>query len=227
MLCATRAAAGAVRRQLPVPDRLHAHHSRRGPLRWAPEEVRRIRPFLHCPMQLAEPDPPTDGTLSPPSTDTPTTAAVLARLPRSAVAHFACHGSNDHTNQGMLHLHDHATAPLTISALAQTDLAQPRLAYLSACGTANPGTNLIDQALHLTGAFQLAGFPQVVGALWPIDDRQAAVVTESFYSRLTADGSGRLDPDQAASALPDTVRAARDRCPAPPSLRAGHLHTGA
>lgn len=201
------------------------------PLRYVPEEARRIRALLHCPIQLTEPAPAVDGTLLPPSLDTPTTATVLARLPQCAIAHFACHGAGDRTDpsQSRLLLHDHASTPLTVSALAHINLEHAQLAYLSACGTADPGGNarLLGEAIHLTSAFQLAGFPHVVGTLWPIDDRLAVEIAESFYTHLTAGSPGRPVPDRSATALHHTIRAVRDRFPATPSLWAAYLHAGA
>lgn len=200
------------------------------PLRYVPEEVRRIRPLLPRPVHLTEPPVAHDDRCLPPATDTPTTAAVLARLARCDVAHFACHGATDPADPSLsrLLLHDHATTPLTVSALGRVDLDHARLAYLSACSAAAPGgPRLLDEAIHLTSAFQLAGFPHVIGTLWPIDDRLAAEVAESFYTHLTTGPPGNLLPDRAATALHHTLRAVRDRFPATPSLWAGYLHAGA
>ena len=106
---------------------------------------------------------------------------------------------------------------MTVSALAQVDLAHAQLAYLSACSTADPGSlDLLDESIHLTSAFQLAGFPHVVGTLWPIDDRLAAEIAESFYTRLTPSPPGNPDPAQSAAALHHTIRTVRDRYPATP-----------
>ncbi|MER7468418.1 CHAT domain-containing protein [Streptomyces sp. NPDC097981] len=218
------------------------------PLRHVPEEARRIRDLLHCPVQLTEPAPARDGTPGPAGIGTPTTAAVLSHLPQCAIAHFACHGADDHTDpsQSRLLLHDHVTAPLTVSTLAQVSLDHAQLAYLSACGTADLGgmrllaagaasdrvrvresLRLLDEAIHLTSAFQLAGFPHVVGTLWQIDDRLAAEIAESFYKHLTEGPRGMLAPDRAATALHHTIRTVRDRFPATPSLWAAHVHAGA
>ncbi|BDM69244.1 CHAT domain-containing protein [Streptomyces nigrescens] len=200
------------------------------PLRYVPEEVRRIRPLLPRPVPLTEPPVAHDDVCPPPAAETPTTASVLARLPQCGVAHFACHGASDPADpsQSRLLLHDHATTPLTVSALARVDLDHARLAYLSACSSAAPGgPRLLDEAIHLTSAFQLAGFPHVIGTLWPINDRLAAEIAESFYTHLTTGPRGRLAPDRAAAALHHTLRAVRDRFPATPSLWASYLHAGA
>ncbi|MEU6635124.1 CHAT domain-containing protein [Streptomyces rochei] len=200
------------------------------PLRHVTEEALRVRNLLHCPVQLVESAPIPDGTPPPPSIGTPTTSTVLARLPACGIAHFACHGISDRTDPSFsrLLLHDHATTPLTVSALSRANLDHAQLAYLSACNTADPGRgDLLDEAIHLTSAFQLAGFRHVIGTLWPIKDHLAAEIAESFYTHLTVGQPGSLDPDQSATALHKTIRAVRDRYPATPSLWAAHLHVGA
>ncbi|MFJ8536873.1 CHAT domain-containing protein [Streptomyces sp. NPDC093591] len=200
------------------------------PLRYVSEEVRRIRGLFHDPIQLIEVAQASDGTHHPRGMGAPSTATVLARLPECAIAHFACHGVSDRVDpsRSQLLLHDHATTPLTVSALAQVNLDHAQLAYLSACSTADPGNpKLLDESIHLTSAFQLAGFPHVVGTLWPINDRLAVEVAESFYTHLTTGPPGTLDPTQAATALHHTIRGLRDRYPATPSLWAAFLHSGA
>ncbi|ROQ94229.1 tetratricopeptide repeat protein [Streptomyces sp. 2132.2] len=167
----------------------------------------------------------------------PTKANVLAHLPRCAVAHFACHGTSDPADpsQSRLLLHDHAVAPLTVGSLAPVALDHARLAYLSACRTAAIDTaDLLDEAIHLTSAFQLAGFPHVIGTLWEIDDQIAVRIARAFYDGLRTD-SGRIDPDRAARALHSAVRRVRDGHDLPPGydrrraplLWAAHLHAGA
>lgn len=200
------------------------------PLPHVLDEARRIRPLLQHPLELTEPVPAGDHASPFAGADTPTTATVLARLPQCAIAHFACHGKTDRTNpsQSRLLLHDHATTPLTVSALAQINLEHAQLAYLSACSTADPArSDLLDESIHLASAFQLAGFPHVIGTFWPIDDQVAVKIAESFYTHLTTGPPGTLDPEQAATALHHTIRAVRDNYPITPSLWAAYLHAGA
>ncbi|MEU0431990.1 CHAT domain-containing protein [Streptomyces sp. NPDC006290] len=198
------------------------------------EEARCVRALLPHPIDLTGPEPHDEEPGPAPGGNTPTTAAVLARLPECAIVHFACHGATDHTDpsRSRLLLHDHDTAPLTVSALASANLDHARLAYLSACSTATPGgPDLLEEAIHLTSALQVAGFPHVVGTLWQVDDRIAAEIAESFYRHLlTCAPTGSAGPgpdlDRAAVALHGAVRAVRDRYPATPSLWAAHLHSG-
>ncbi|MDQ3990295.1 MAG: CHAT domain-containing protein, partial [Actinomycetota bacterium] len=95
---------------------------------------------------------------------------------------------------GLLFLGDHDSDPLTVASLAPIRLDQARLAYLSACRTAfNPSTDLADEAIHLTTAFQLAGYPHVVGTFWEIDDALAVRIADTFYAAL-ATGTTRSTP---------------------------------
>ncbi|WP_328785581.1 CHAT domain-containing protein [Streptomyces canus] len=163
----------------------------------------------------------------------PTTASVRAALPRCAIAHFACHGSVHPSDPSLskLLLCDPAD-PLTVSSLASLRLDGARLAYLSACDTAAVVPNeLIDEAIHLTSAFQLAGFRHVVGTLWTINDLVGARIAEAFYARAvtgsTALTATRDSNHDVASALHDAVLAVRSEFPNRPSLWASYIHSGA
>ena len=116
---------------------------------------------------------------------------------------------------------------MTVASLAPVDLSQAELAYLSACDTAiTSAAALIDEAIHLTTAFQLAGFPHVIGTLWEINDELATTVADTFYATLRSSSSS-LGTAQAASALHHVVRAIRDDLPRTPSLWAAYIHAGA
>ncbi|AXK35767.1 CHAT domain-containing protein [Streptomyces armeniacus] len=166
-----------------------------------------------------------------PGSEPPTRDAVLARLAGTPVAHFACHGETDAADpsQSRLFLHDHDSAPFTVGTLASVRLDHARLAYLSACRTAVTAGALSDEAIHLTAAFQLAGFRHVVGTLWQIVDDTAVTLADDFYAGLGPyPGPGPVPPpDRAAYALHAAVRALRARLPATPSLWAAHVHAGA
>jgi CHAT domain-containing protein len=107
-----------------------------------------------------------------------------------------------------------------VASLAPVNLSQAELAYLSACETAlTSTTDLLDEAIHLTSAFQLAGFPNVIGTLWEVDDGIAVRIADAFYTSL--------DIGAAAYSLHQAVRAERDRLFRTPSLWAAYLHAGA
>lgn len=173
---------------------------------------------------LEEPDDPSQAM---PQT-LPTRANVESHLLQCAIAHFACHGDIDPANpsQSLLLLHDHDHRPLTVARIAALRLGDARLAYLSACLTAAPANAaLLDEAIQLSAAFQLAGFPHVVGTLWPVADEIALQIAKMFYAGLdTRDGTP--DTSQAAQALHVAVRNMRARYPQSPSLWAAYLQAG-
>jgi CHAT domain-containing protein len=145
-----------------------------------------------------------------------------------AWAHFACHAVQDpHSpSQGRLFLHDHRTRPFTVLDISRMRLEHAQFAYLSACETARGGLRVPNEALHLGGALQLAGYQHVIATLWRVYDEPATYVAERVYDRLhTRDGS-LLAPARAAHALHDAVHAARRRHPDTPALWAGYVHFG-
>jgi len=65
---------------------------------------------------------------------------------------------------------------------------------------------LLDEAIHLAAAFQLAGFPNVIDTHWTIRDDIAVSVADTFYAQLqTIDGG--VNTDHAARAQPPTLAA--------------------
>jgi CHAT domain-containing protein len=138
---------------------------------------------------------------------------VLAEVGRRPVAHFACHGraDPDTPSESRLLLHDHQDRPLTVGRLAGLDLAGATLAYLSACEAAQSSGDLADEMLHLASACQLAGFPQVVGTLWQVDDLTSQRMTELVYTGLAEGG----EPLTAAVAVHDAVSVLRAAGAAP------------
>uniref|UniRef100_UPI0032EBDB13 CHAT domain-containing tetratricopeptide repeat protein n=1 Tax=Streptomyces sp. HSW2009 TaxID=3142890 RepID=UPI0032EBDB13 len=205
-----------------------------GRLRHVGAEAKLLGRHLPGSVLLSEPDPAAPDS---PSLSTPTKAAVLDHLRGCSIAHFSCHGAS-HPNdpsQSQLLLHDHESDPFTVASLAPVHLDHAQLAFLSACHTAAiDAADLVDEAIHLTSAFQLAGFPHVVGTLWEIDDQTAVTVADAFYGFLRL-STGAIDPSRAAWALHQAVRGLRDGLgmPAPldrvkvPFLWAAYLHAGA
>lgn len=185
-----------------------------GPLHYVRDEAALLgsclaRPLLFIGPDTSDADPATIGG------NAPTKAAVLEHLPGCAIAHFACHGASHPTDpsKSRLLLHDHHDDPLDVASLAPVDLDHAELAYLSACSTAvTATTQLLDEAIHLASAFQLAGFPHVIGTLWQINDHTAVQTAAAFYNTIST-GNGTVDTKQAPHALHHAVRALRDRFP--------------
>ncbi|MGW4275281.1 CHAT domain-containing protein [Streptomyces seoulensis] len=159
--------------------------------------------------------------------DRPVRSEVLAALPTHPVAHFSCHGLADGRDPGasQLILYDHETAPLTVGDVGALRLTG-ELAFLSACDTSATVLRLADEAVHLTGAFHLAGYRHVIGTLWPVDERAAAEIANDFYIRLTAGGTTPPDTAMSARALHQAVRSLRARYLRSPTYWAAHTHTG-
>ena len=158
----------------------------------------------------------------------PTRDTVLDALPGHQVAHFACHGYADWEEpaSSRLILRDHHTAPLTVADVSALHLTGD-LAYLSACDTTVTSPRLADEAVHITGAFHLAGYQHVIGTLWPINDALARDIAEDFYADLTAGGTIPPQTSRSPRALHHAIRRLRARYPQTPTLWAAHTHTGA
>jgi CHAT domain-containing protein len=101
------------------------------------------------------------------------------------------------------------------------------LAYLSACDTAVSTRRFADEAFHIGGAFQSAGYRNFVGTLWKIGDDVAAWFAEAFYRYLTDGGTAEPAPDRAADALHYATNCLRRKHPDEPGLWAAFTHIGA
>ena len=155
-----------------------------------------------------------------------TTGSSRSTAPGSARSWTGSYSDPGDPSPSRLLLHDTAE-PLTVASLVPVHLGQARLAYLSACQTAtNLATSLLDEAIHLSGAFQIAGFPQVIGTLWEIDDKGAVRIADGFYARLDNEAAG-LDTSRAAHALHGVLCKERDNFFRTPSLWAAYMHAGA
>jgi hypothetical protein len=148
--------------------------------------------------------------------------AVVAALRDHESVHFACHAVSDaeQPSRSSLLVHDHRERPLTLLDVSRLELPAARLAYLSACHTARGPTRLADEALHITGAFHLAGYSSVVGTLWQVNDRIASEVAADFHTRW------RAEPGDPAAALHRCVHELRRRFPRTPSLWSAYVHYG-
>ncbi|MFF4350611.1 CHAT domain-containing protein [Streptomyces sp. NPDC001530] len=150
-----------------------------------------------------------------------TREAVLAALGATPWAHFGCHAATDPTEPSGALLHLPSGEPLSVLEICRARPRSARLAFLAACGTARTAERLSDEAIHITSAFLLAGFPTAVGTLWEIDSTHADHVTRDFYRRLTA--TPTAGP---AHALHHTVRELRRRIPDRPHIWAAYVHAG-
>lgn len=145
--------------------------------------------------------------------------AVLAALPDSQWAHFACHGSSNPASPSAsaLLLRDRRLTVLDVNRL---DLARADLAFLSACSTAQTSPRLADEAINLASAFQVAGYRHVIGTLWPVADTQARETAELIYAALQQE-------ETVASAVHTAISQMSLRWFDTPSRWASHVHVGA
>ena len=136
----------------------------------------------------------------------PTAERVLQVLPGFSIAHFACHGVSE-VNPADSHLlllkesisHDdlrmevldkrcvkEKVGKLYAKDIATLKLPEARLAYLSACCTADStSSKLVDEVTHIVSSFHIAGFAHVVGTLWPSEDEACQKMAVDFYSALS------------------------------------------
>lgn len=129
---------------------------------------------------------------------------VLKHLGDAVVVYFGCHADSDakDPSNGGLYLTDGPDGKpekLTVRDLARMNLPQARLAYLSACSTAeNPSRQLRDEVIHLASTLQLVGFPNVVGTLWAVDDKAANQVSRLFFEHVMKQEKHLADLDSGA-----------------------------
>ena len=168
--------------------------------------------------------------------DLPSVGDVVGRLRDCSIAHFACHGSTDHadpSNSGLL-LQKPAAGRgpeqdrLTVRRISELSLASARIAYLSACSTAeNEAEWLSDEVIHVVSGFQVAGFPHVVGCLWPSVDDVCVKVAGEFYRLLLRPGATGRDRGAVAAAIQGAVLKLRDEFMDVPLFWAQFVHYGA
>ena len=184
--------------------------------------------------------------------DLPSVADVVGKLPSCTIAHFACHGSTDRADpsrsglilQKRVHVasRDHALGDgegeeeviqdrLTVQQISELNLQTARIAYLSACSTAqNEGEWLTDEVLHVVSGFQVAGFPHVVGCLWSSVDHICVRIASEFYRLLlqtTGDRNAGWGGDEVAKAVQAAVMALREEYFDMPLYWAQFVHYGA
>lgn len=117
----------------------------------------------------------------------PSKQDIINSLPECTIYHFAGHGRADAVDpaQSVLCLGRGSPDELSVRDLDAQRHPRAQIAYLSACSTAEVANRqLMDENIHLAGAFSLAGFPSVVGTLWKANDIAAVKVAGEFYRLL-------------------------------------------
>ncbi|GIJ86420.1 hypothetical protein Asppvi_005308 [Aspergillus pseudoviridinutans] len=183
-----------------------------------------------------------DGVFRSELLENPTAEHVLGRLGGSEIVHFACHGLSDPHDPSHSHLLLQKESQsgvildkLTVSSICSTISKGGRtcVAYLSACSTAEVrATRFTDESLHIASAFQVAGFPNVIGSLWPTKDDVCVKVTDYFYKSLATKSPAGGKKLSVASAYRDAVLRVRAELFAgglegDPMSWAAYVHLGA
>jgi tetratricopeptide (TPR) repeat protein len=159
----------------------------------------------------------------------PSKEEVLSQLQMCNVVHFGCHGNSDpeSPSKSYLELGLDPDSWLMVEELQGPRHKQAQIAYLSACSTATVSAlTLVDEVIHVAGAFQLLGFGQVLGTLWIAKDKAASVMAKTFYETLMAAGQSG-DEDAAALAYHSAVMKVRQKNLADPLVWATFVHFGA
>ena len=155
----------------------------------------------------------------------PSAKHVLQMLPHYNIAHFACHGvsSENPAESHLLLLKEHTEAvdKLCVKDIAALKLQTARLAYLSACSTADcTSCGLIDEVTHVVSAFHIAGFTNVIGTFWPSEDEACQEMALDFYSALR-------QTDNVPASYRTAVMGLMNQKPLQPLYWAPFIHFGA
>ncbi len=160
-------------------------------------------------------------TLTSPAKD-----AVLYALASYEIVHFACMSQVDTADPAasrlILALQDRTDAALTVADISALRLSSS-LVYLSTNDTTVTSSNLSNEAIHLTGAFFLAGCQNIISTMSNIFDNEAAIIAEDFYTYLTRNG---LDTNLSAHALHHAIRHLREKQLKSPFRWVAYTHTG-
>ncbi|KAG8706244.1 hypothetical protein FRC09_002507 [Ceratobasidium sp. 395] len=131
-----------------------------------------------------------------------TPEAVLTEMQRHSWVHFACHGSQEllDPTKSAFQLHH---GNLDLITIIRNPPQSAEMAFLSACETATGDEKLPDEAVHLAAGMLMSGYRTVIATMWSIQDADAPLVTEHFYSQLLK--GGVPNSEGAAEALHDAV----------------------
>lgn len=163
-----------------------------------------------------------------------TRQSVLNALAAHPIAHFAGHAEGDWNDSWRSFLAIQSDQPedtnvvgeLRLADIASLDLQGQRLACLSACATTRPtDLRLLDEALHLTSGFLLAGFTNISGTLWEVEDEASAAFAQKMYERLE-ESPFIADLARAALAVHEASLMLREGYVTMPLLWASHIYVG-
>jgi len=168
----------------------------------------------------------------------PSVAKVLEAMPLFDVVHFACHGFPDVYNPldsylVLQKIENSGDKPVLVKDLLKvreiltTELRRARIAFLSACSSAeNAAEDLEDEAIEISSGFLIAGFSHVIGTKWSTIDTFSIEFAKEFYQRLDLGLESDADAGGVARANHDAVLKLRSRHPKQPLGWAPYIHMG-
>ena len=110
--------------------------------------------------------------------------------------------------------------------ISNIHLRQARIAFLSACSTANnPAHRLADEVLHLASGFQVCGFQNAVATMWRTGDASSVRFVSEFY-RSFDESDGPNSDHAVARAVRKATMALREWKLKQPLLWAQYVHWG-
>ncbi|KAK0511992.1 hypothetical protein JMJ35_005120 [Cladonia borealis] len=140
----------------------------------------------------------------------PSAKDVLESLPNYSCIHVASHGICDAEDPASSHLilmgqgDDGSPIPdrLKVADITPDVAGDAVFAFLAACCSADSRVpELADEGLQIANAFQLAGFPHVIGSLWLANDCICPIFSRIFYDTLAKHADSISNNDLIAIAV--------------------------
>ncbi len=113
-----------------------------------------------------------------------TTQAVMKAMHSHPIQHFSCHGKSLYRSPLKSHLLLAGDDKLTLGDILEQQLGNVRLAVLSACESAVPGQDLIDEAISLPSGLLQAGVAGVIASMWDVNELSTMELMVRFYDAL-------------------------------------------
>lgn len=136
--------------------------------------------------------------------DNATISAFRAALPECTLLHVSAHGwldRNDSFEAGI----DLFDGRFTLRDLAASRADKGQLAVLLTCNSASGDFMTPNEALHVAGAAQQAGFKEVVAATLPVRDDSVVPFVTTLYADITAEPVDKTFAPAVAQAITDAV----------------------
>lgn len=126
----------------------------------------------------------------------------------AGIFHFSGHALFDWAAPEASYLSIASKGKMGLAEIRSLQLASGALVFLSACGSARTSHSVDRCESHgIVNAFFDAGAATVIGTLWPVEGAAAALVAHWFYRAWYAEGKGRLESlNEATARLREATR---------------------